>query len=76
MRFKSEYRTCQRCSGNGTLNQYAHIMHGQCFSCGGSGRFYEGEIVVDNDNQAAYGPVQEFDKSIESLNPFEVMLGL
>lgn len=30
-------KTCPKCNGKGTLDQYHHIAGGQCFRCNGTG---------------------------------------
>jgi len=34
---QAERPACPRCSGRGVMDEYAHVMNGKCFLCGGSG---------------------------------------
>lgn len=44
--------TCRRCGGDGIIPYFAHVDHGVCFECGGSGVGGNEEIKVYTD---AYG---------------------
>jgi DnaJ-class molecular chaperone len=46
MATKIETAGCKKCFGTGRLAHYAHVDHGRCFRCGGSGQVRSRTTIV------------------------------